>query len=61
MRETRARVLAQLGRFALEPVDLLDDLDRQQDVVIVELEQRIGVVQQNIGIKDVILFHAQTN
>jgi hypothetical protein len=28
-------------------------------VVVVELEQRVGVMKQNIGIKDVVLFHEQ--
>ena len=54
-----AGVLAQFGGFALEAVDFLDDLNRQEDVVLLELEQRIGVMEQDIGIKDVILFHEQ--
>jgi hypothetical protein len=55
----RPGILAQFGGLALEVVNLLDDLDRQEDVVILELEQRIGVVEQDNGIKNVILLHKQ--
>jgi hypothetical protein len=51
-----ARVLSQLGGFPFEAVNLLDDFYRYKDVVFVEAKQRIGIVQQNIGIKNVI-FH----
>ncbi len=54
-----AGILAEFGGFALEAVDLLDDLDGQEDVVILELEQGIGVMEQNIGVKNVILLHEQ--
>ena len=53
-----ARILPQLGGFAFKAVDFLDDFDGQHDVIIIEIEQRVGVVEQDIGIKDVILFHA---
>ncbi len=52
----RARVLAQLGGFALEAVNFLDDLDGNQDIVVLEVEERIGVVEENIGVENVI-FH----
>ena len=52
----RARVLAELGGFALEPVNFLDDFDGNQDVVFREAEQRIGVVEEDVGVEDVI-FH----
>ena len=55
-----ARVLAQLGGFPLEPVNLLDDLDRQEDIVLLEVEQGIGVMEQDIGVKNVVLFHERT-
>jgi hypothetical protein len=51
--------LAQFGRFALKAVDFLNDLDRQQNFVLFETEKRIGVMEQDIGIKNVILFHEQ--
>ena len=53
----RPGVLAQFGGLALEAVNFLDDLNGQEDVVILELEQGIGVMEQDIGIKNVILLH----
>ena len=46
-----------LGGFTLEPVDLLDDFDGKEDIVILKVENRIGVVKKNVGIEDII-FHA---
>ena len=40
----RAGILAQLGRLALEAVDLLDDLDGNQDIVALESQNGIGIV-----------------
>ena len=37
-----AGVLAQFAGLALEAVNLLDDLDRQQDVVVLELNSELG-------------------
>ena len=54
-----AGILAQFGGLALEAVNFLDDLDGQQDVVVLEVEQGIGVVEQDIGVKNVILLHEQ--
>jgi len=51
--------LAQLAGFAFETVYFLNDLDGQEDIVFLETEQGVGVVEQDIGIKDVILFHEQ--
>ena len=51
-----ARVLPQLAGVALEGVNLLHDLDRDEDVVILEVEKRVWVVKQNVGIKNVV-FH----
>ena len=50
------RILAELGGFALEAVNLLDDLDGDQDVVVVKVEERVGVVENNVGVENVI-FH----
>ena len=52
-----AGVLAEFGGLPLEAVDFLNDLNRQEDVVVLELEQRIGVMEQDIGVKNVVLFH----
>jgi len=52
----RARVLAQLRRFPLEPVNLLDHLNRYQDIVFLKTEQAVWVVEEDIGVKDVV-FH----
>ena len=53
----RAGVLAEFGGLALEAVNFLNDLNGQEDVVILELEQGIGVMEQDIGVKNVILLH----
>ena len=52
----RARVLAEFGGFALEAVNLLDDFDGDQDIIVREVEEGVGVVKDNIGVEDVI-FH----
>src|SRR4029450_288075 len=41
----------------LELVDLLDDVDGNDDVVVVEAEQRPRIVQQDVGVEDEVLFH----
>jgi len=51
-----ARVLTELGGFALEAVNLLDDFDGDQDIIVGEVEERVGVVEDNVGVEDVI-FH----
>ena len=53
----RPGVLTEFGGLALKAVDFLNDLNRQEDVVILELEQGVGIMEQDIGIKDVILLH----
>src|SRR5205085_11673966 len=50
-----AGVAAQLGEIALELVDLLDDVDGDDDVVVFELEQRPRVVEEDVGVEDVVL------
>ena len=44
-------------QLLLEGVDLLDDRDRDVDVVLLELEDRLGIVQQDIRIEDEVLEH----
>ena len=55
----RPRVLTKFGGLPLQTVDFLNDLNGQEDVVVLELEQRIGVMEQYVGIKDVVLLHDQ--
>ena len=50
------RVLAKFGGFALETVNFLDDFDGNQNAVFVEAQKRIGIVQQDVGVENVI-FH----
>src|SRR5207253_1587061 len=49
------RVAAQLGEIALELVDLLDDVDGDDDVVVFELEESPRIVEQDVGVEDVVL------
>jgi hypothetical protein len=39
----------------LKPVYLLDYFDGNQDGVIRKIQQRVWIVQENVGIKDIIL------
>src|SRR5699024_2363753 len=48
-----ARVARGLGEALLAVVQFLDDLHRQVDVVPFELEQRGGVVHQDVGVEHV--------
>ena len=57
----RSRILPQLGGFALEAIDFFNHLDRQQDIILLKAEQRIGIVQQHVGIKNIVLFHANSS
>src|SRR5690606_14958584 len=50
-------VTAALRAFTLELVDLLDDVDRDDDVVVVEPEDRVRVVEQDVRVEDVVLLH----
>ena len=52
-----AGVAAALGPLALELVDLLDREDGDDDVVVLELEDRVRVVEQDVGVEDVVLLH----
>ena len=49
-----ARVLAQFGGLALEAVNFLDDFDGNQDVIVLEAQKRIGIVQEDVGVENVI-------
>src|ERR1700724_3689523 len=49
------RMPADLILAALLAVDLLDDRERDHDLVVLEGEDRVGIVQQNVGVEDVDL------
>ena len=51
-------VASLLGWIALEPVDLLDHLDRDQDVVVFKAGQGGGIVQQHVGVEHEGFAHA---
>ena len=51
-------VLAKLRGLAFEPVYFFDDFDRKENFMFVEAEERIGIVKEDVGIKDVVFFHA---
>ena len=51
-----AGVGAALGGFAFEPVHFLDDLNGNQDVVLLKIEDGVGVVKEDVGVENVI-FH----
>ena len=52
-----ARVAAQLGHVALEGIDLLDDLQRYDHIVFLEVAESRRVVKQHIRIEYVCFFH----
>ena len=54
----RAGVAAPLRALALELIDLLDHVDRDDDVVVLEPEDGVGVVKQDVGVEDVVLLHS---
>src|SRR5205814_7552613 len=49
------RVATQLREIALELVDLFDNVDGDDDVVVFELEECARVVEQDVGVEDVVL------
>ncbi len=53
-----ARVAAALRQLLLEVVDLLEDVDRDEDVVVLEVEHRPRIVEQDVRVEDVVLLHA---
>ena len=48
-----ARGAATFVQLALELVELLDHRDRQHQIVFVEHEERPGIVEEHVGVKDV--------
>jgi len=54
-----AGILAQLSGLSLKVIDFLNDLYGEEDIVILELEQGIGIMEQDISVEDVVLFHAR--
>ena len=54
----RPGVAPALGAFALELVDLLDHVDRDDDVVVLEAENGLRIVKEDVGIEDVVLLHS---
>ena len=50
-------VTADLVLASLLSVDLLDHHQRNDDVVVLEGEHRIGIVQQDVGVEHVDLLH----
>ena len=51
-----ARILAEFGGFAFEAVNFLDDFDGQQNGVFFKVQEGIGIVQEDVGVEDVV-FH----
>jgi hypothetical protein len=48
-----AGVAAPLGRLlALDRVELLEHLDRDREIVVLELEDRLRIVQQDVRVQD---------
>ena len=52
----RPCVLAAVAGFPLEAVDLLDDFDGNEDAVILKAEERVRVVEQDVGVEDVVFY-----
>jgi hypothetical protein len=50
-------ILSEFVGLAFEPVDFFDDLYRQENRVILELEEGVGVVEQDVGVEDVVFLH----
>ena len=52
---TCAGVAAGVVVVLLEVVQLLDDRERDDDLVLLEQEDRVGVVQQHVRVEDEVL------
>jgi hypothetical protein len=50
-----AGILPPLTRLPFELVHLLQDFDGDQDVVVLEVEERVRIVEQDVGIQNVVL------
>jgi len=51
MRCTGARCAPLRGLLALDRVQFLENLDRDREIVLLELENRLGVVEENIRVE----------
>ena len=49
-----AGIGAARGALALKPIEFLEDFHRKPDDVVLELERRTGIVNQYVGIEDVV-------
>ena len=56
----RARVAPHLAHLSLELVDLLDHVDRDHDVVVLELVDRLRVVEENVRVEHEDFLHPPT-
>ena len=56
---TVPRVAPALVRLALELIDLLDHVDRDDQVVVLELVDRVRVVEKDVRVEDVVLLHRE--
>ena len=54
-----ARVLAEFGGLALEAVNFLNDFDGNQDMIVLKAQQRMRIVQEDIGVNDVVLHNSK--
>ena len=52
MSNDSASVAAQVVGVGLEFVQLLDDVEGDNDLVVAEEEDRVGVVQEDVGVDD---------
>ena len=52
-----ARVASELRKILLKVIDLLDDVDRDHNLVLLKGEHRRRIVKENIRIEDKGLFH----
>jgi hypothetical protein len=55
MPNDRPGISAQVVGPALELIELFDNIERDHDLIIGKHEDRIGVVQQDVGVDDEIL------
>jgi hypothetical protein len=53
-----ARVPSTLRALALELIDLLDREDRDDQIIVLEFEDRVRIVKKNVGIEDVVFLHS---
>jgi hypothetical protein len=56
----RARVSTPLVRVAFELIDLFDHVDRQDQIVVLEFEDCVWVVEQDVGVEDVVFSSSES-